>query len=55
VYVGEPEQVERGDRSYWLTSGQIVFAEGDTSIHLWHPTATGAELIDYAGSLVPLP
>ena len=55
LYIGEPEQVERGDRSYWLRPEEIVFAEGETSIRLWHPTATGAELIDYAESLVPLP
>ena len=54
VTVGEVEEVERGDRTYWLTPGQVVFAEGDTMIRLWHATATGDELIDIAESLVAL-
>jgi hypothetical protein len=54
VSFGELEQIDRGDRSYLLMPGEIVFAEDDTSIRLWHSTATRDELIDLAESLVPL-
>jgi hypothetical protein len=54
VSTGELEQVERGDRSYLLTPGQVAFAEDDTFIRLWHPAATGDELIEIAETLVAL-
>ena len=54
VSFGEPEEIERGDRTYLVTPGQIVFAEADSSIRLWHSTATRDELIDIAESLVPV-
>jgi hypothetical protein len=55
VSFGELEQIERGDRSYLLTPGQVVFAEDDTSIRLLHSTATRDELVDFAEALVPVP
>ena len=55
VSVGHPEQIERGERTYWLTERELVFAADGTWVRLEHDRAVDDELIDIAESFVRLP
>lgn len=55
AWLGEPEAIERGGRTYWLSQHELTFAAGDALIRLWHATALGEELLDLAETLVLVP